>query len=344
MPPKLHQLRWRDSRVRILAIALAIAACGSRATAVTHLKRGVDAPAFAVVDQAGHELNNAALRNRVVILIFGELYHDKTREACGVIDAVLSDPRLVAQPISPVLIVTQEPTATAPNFEHSPPTIARDAERKTFGTYQVAVMPSIVIIDRDGRVVHAIAGMIPRLADLLTDSLLFACGKLNADTLERSLAPAAASTQSSEEDLRAERTALLARQLMRRGLDEMAAEKYQEALKLNSGLLSAHLDLGTLFLKHQRLAEAEKQFRTVLAGDANSLQANLGLAFVQTMRGGSELDEAEKTVRALLVRSPAQPRGLYLLGLIQERRGKPEDAAASFKKSSELLLERAEQE
>jgi Tfp pilus assembly protein PilF len=188
--------------------------------------------------------------------------------------------------------------------------------------------------------------VIPRLADLLTDSLLYATGKLNADTLDRSLVPAGAgaTTRSSEDDLRAERIALLARQLMRRGLDELAVEKYEEALKLDPKLPSAHLDLGTLLLKHQRLAEAEKQFRVVLASDANSLQANLGLAFVQTMRGGTELDEAEKTVRALLVRSPSQPRAHYLLGLIQERRGKPEDAVVSFKKSSELLLERAEQE
>jgi tetratricopeptide (TPR) repeat protein len=242
-----------------------------------------------------------------------------------------------------VLIVTQEAPAGAPNFDHLPATIVRDPERKTFGTYQVAVMPSIVVIDREGHVVYAMAGMIPRLADLLTDSLLYASGKLNADTLDRSLAPAA-TTRPSEENLRAERIALLARQLMRRGLDELASEKYEEALKLDPKLQSAHLDLGTLLLKHQRLAEAEKQFRSVLAGDANSLQANLGLAFVQTMRGGSELDEAEKTVRAMLVRSPVQPRAHYLLGLIHERRGKPEDAAASFKKSSELLLERAEQE
>lgn len=343
MPQELYQLRWRDRRIVAIAILLATIPCAPRALAVTQLKRGVDAPAIALQDQAGHEVSNAALRDHVAILIFGELYNDKTREACVVVDAVLQDTRLVGTSITPILVVTQEPGAAAPDFEHLPVTIARDPERKTFGAYQVAVMPSIVIIDRQGHVVHAIAGMIPRLADLLTDSLLYASGKLNADTLDRSLT-SQATTQTSDEDLRAERIAMLARQLMRRGLDELAAEKYEEALKLNSKLPSAHLDLGTLLLKHQRLAEAEKQFRTVLAADKDSLQANLGLAFVQTMRGGSELDEAEKTVRALLVRSPSQPRALYLLGLIQERRGKPEDAAASFKKSSELLLERAEPE
>jgi cytochrome c-type biogenesis protein CcmH/NrfG len=37
---------------------------------------------------------------------------------------------------------------------------------------------------------------------------------------------------------------------------------------------------------------------------------------------------------------PAQPRAYYLLGLIQEQRDQSAEAAASFKRSAELLLER----
>jgi tetratricopeptide (TPR) repeat protein len=261
------------------------------------------------------------------------------------VDAVIQDTRLVGQPIVVVLATAQEGALDQPKLaaDRLPSVIAQDPQRKTFGAYQVAVMPTVVVIDRHGRVVHAFAGLTPRFADLLTDSLLYASGKLSADTLDRSML-SRPTTQASEAELRAERVAQLARQLMRRGLDEMAAEKYREALELNPRLALAHLDLGMLMLKRQRLAEAEKQFRTVLAEQPNSLQGGLGLAFVQTLRGGSELDEAEKTVRALLARSPSQPRAHYLLGLIHERRGKPEDASASFKKSSELLLERVEQE
>jgi tetratricopeptide (TPR) repeat protein len=330
-----------------LAMAIvSVAAPVDVAHAVTHLKRDMEAPAITVRDQAGRELTNASLRERVVVLIFGELYHEKTREACATVDAVIQDARLVGQPIVVVLATAQEGAIDQSKLaaaDRLPSIIAQDPQRKTFGAYQVAVMPSVVLIDRHGRVVHAFAGLMPRFADLLTDSLLYASGKLSAETLNRSLL-SLPTTQASEAELRAERVAQLARQLMRRGLDEMAAEKYREALELNPRLALAHLDLGMLMLKRQRLAEAEKQFRTVLAEQPNSLQGGLGLAFVQTLRGGSELDEAEKTVRALLARSPSQPRAHYLLGLIHERRGKPEDASASFKKSSELLLERVEQE
>jgi len=351
MSRRPHGQPWHDSapwRVRPAAMALlaALTLCGATAQAVTHLKRDMEAPPIALRDQAGREITNASLRDRLVVLIFGETYHEKTREACATVDAAVQDARLVGQPITLVLATAQEgpvDQAKLAAVDRLPPNIAQDAQRRTFGAYQVAVMPTVVVIDQRGRVVHAFAGLSPRFADLLTDSLLYAAGRITADTFDGAL-QSQPTTRASEADVRAERVAQLARQLMRRGLDEMAAEKYREALELNPRLAMARLDLATVMLKRQRLAEAEQQFRTVLADHPNSLEGALGLAFVQTLRGGGELDYAEKTVRALLARSPATPRAHYLLGLIQERRGKADDASASFKKSAELLLERAEQE
>jgi Tfp pilus assembly protein PilF len=144
--------------------------------------------------------------------------------------------------------------------------------------------------------------------------------------------------------VRAERVSQLARQLARRGLDDMAAEKFREALALDPHHVPAHLELGMLMLKQQRLPDAEQQFRAVLADQPLSMRASLGLAFVQTQRGGVELDQAEQTVRELLARNPAQPRAHYLMGLINEQRGKSQDAAANFKRAAQLLLERSDEE
>jgi peroxiredoxin len=334
----------RPMRIAALAL-LAGMALASAAQAITQLRRSDEAPAIALQDRLGREVTTAGLRGRVVLVIFGELYHDKTREACAAADTVLQDPRFSGQPITTLLVTARQ---GEDDPKHQLPmrlkaTILRDPDRRAFGAYQVAVMPSVVVIDPQGRVIHAMAGMIPRFSDLLTDSLLHGVGKLSAENLDRSVAVQPA-TRPGDVDMRAERLALLARQLARRGLDEMATEKYLEALAINAGYVPAQLELGMLQLKHRRLAEAERQFRTVLEADPGSLQATLGLAFVQTLRGGSELDEAETAVRAILARNMAQPRAHYLLGLIQEQRKKPEDAAASFKKAAQLLLDRAEQE
>jgi len=315
------------------------------AGAVTNLTRGADAPPITLNDMGGAELSTAKLRGQVIVLVFGEAYHEKTRQACQELDALLRDPRLREQTITPLLIVTQRVTAEdLKNYaaDKLPSSILHDAARSAFGAYQVAVMPSAVVIDRQGKVVHAIAGLSERFSDTITDSLLLAAGKLSPEKFEQSLAGQTAA--ASEQSIRAERIALLAKQLASRGLDDMAVEKYTEAFKLDPTLLPAHQQLGMLLLRQRRLAEAEKEFRTVLAGNAKSMQATLGLAYVQTLRGGAELNEAERSVRDILAKNPAQSRAHYLLGLILEQKHKPEDAAASFKKAAQLLLERSEQE
>lgn len=333
-------------RMAVLACVL-IGVMAGPAAAVTQLKRQAEAPAIVLKDLGGTEVSTAKLRQSTLVLIFGEAYHDKTRQACTLVDTALRDPRLQGQRIVPLLIVTQTPTAENLRLgagEKLPATILLDPARQAFGTYEVAVMPSIVVVDGEGRVAHAMAGLSGRFGDIVTDSLLYATGKLSLEHLELTLNPQPTTTPASENQVRAERIAMLARQLGRRGLDQMAIEKYREALALASDQPAAHVELGMLLLKGKQLAEAEAQFREVLSKQAGDAQAAMGLATVQITRGGAELTEAERTVRDVLARNPSNPRAHYLLGLIGEQRGKLEDAAASFKKSAQLQLERGEQE
>jgi Tfp pilus assembly protein PilF/peroxiredoxin len=317
-----------------------------RAHAVTQLKRMSEAPAVALKEVSGADVTLQQFRGRVVVLVFGELYHDKTVEACRRLDQVLREPRWQDQPVVTILVTSQGARPAdlqAHAADHLPPIVLHDPARKAFGDYQVAVMPSVVVIDREGRVAHALAALTPRFSDVLSDSMLYAAGKLSAQRFDQSLNPPPATTAPADQ-VRAERLARLARQLARRGLDDMAADKYRESLQLQPGQAAAHLELGLLLLKQERLADAEEHFHIVLAEQPQSVQALLGSAFVKTLRGGDELTSAERTVRDVIARNPSLPRAHYLLGLILEKRSKPEDAAASFKKAAQLLLERSEQE
>jgi Tfp pilus assembly protein PilF/peroxiredoxin len=331
--------------VALLAAAM-VALLPAPARAVTQLKRMSEAPAVALKEVSGADVTLRQFRGRVVVLVFGELYHEKTVEACRRLDGVLREPRWQDQPVVTILVTTQGAKPAdlqAHAADHLPPIVLHDPGRKAFGDYQVAVMPSVVVVDREGRVAHAVAALTPRFADVLSDSMLYAAGKLSAQRFEQTLNPPPATTAPADQ-VRAERLALLARQLARRGLDDMAAEKYRESLQLLPGQTAAHLELGLLLLKQDRLADADEHFQLVLAQQPQSVQALLGSAFVRTLRGGEELTPAERTVRDVLARNPSLPRAHYLLGLILEKRNKPEDAAASFKKAAQLLLERGEQE
>jgi peroxiredoxin len=330
----------------LVTAAVTILSCSAgQAFGVTHLKRGMEAPAIVLKDIAGKEVNTSDLRGQTVVVLFGEAFHEKTRLAGAQVLEATQDRRLGEQSIVTVLVVTRpvkREDLEAQFGQGLPEVVLHDPDRRAFGIYRVAVMPTVVVIDPQGRVVHAVAGLTARLGDMVTDSLLFGAGRLSEEQYEQALNPAPA--VSGGDELRVERTALLARQLARRGLDELAAEKYAEVLELDPQHLQARIELGMLLLKHRRLPDAENQFQGVLAIDPSSMQASLGLAFVQVLRGGDELEEAQRRVAEVLARSPLEPRAHYVQGLIHEQRSRPEPAAASFKRSAQLLLERGQME
>lgn len=330
--------------LRRLLFASLLLVTARAALGVTQFKQGMEAPDFKIKDTAGADVSLSSFRGKTVVLIFGELYHDKTLEACKQIDAVLQDERLKDAGIMPVLVTAQE--AKAEDFRTEalkvPMLVLRDTDRKAFGTYQVDVLPSVVVIDKEGHIVSAMGGLMPQMSDEVSDSLLLATGKLSLEQYQK-----ARSTQATpvadETVLKAQRTAALAKQLAQRGLDDLAAEKFAEALKLDGHQITGRIDFGMLLLKGQHFAEAEAQFKAALQQQPGSVEASLGLAYVQAQRGGVELDAAEKTVRDILVRNPVQPRAHFLLGVILQGRGKNDEAMASFKKAAELLLQSQEE-
>jgi tetratricopeptide (TPR) repeat protein len=325
-----------------LSVACAAAAllAAERAAAVVHLKRGVEPPAIALPDLEGAVTRTADLHGRTVVLIFGELYHEKTLSAWADIRQVLTDDELAGRKITPLLIVGQNvPRETlAARAEEAGVTcrILQDEDRRVFGAYRVAVLPSVVVLDARGRVVHAVAGYLGRFADSVGDAVRLSEGLLSPEQFEQSLHPTG--SEPSEDQSRAARLTSLGRQLARRGLPELAEEKYFEALELSPAYVPARLGLGGLYLRGGRLAEAELEFRTVLGGEPKSLDARIGLAYVQVLRGGAETGEAETMLRGVVAGNPAEARAHYLIGLIHEQRDELDEAAASFRTAAELLM------
>lgn len=336
-------MRFRRIASAMLLPGMLVTALWLTGGAAAMPPRGSEAPPLALGDLDGNVFDVERVKDRPYVLIFGELYHQPTREGCAVIERVLDDPRLAGDRIVPVLVIAQN--ASRLDLKTQAETLGfagvvlHDPNRKAYEAYRVSVMPTVVVVGPDGRVIYSLAGVTPRLGDIVTDALLVGLGRLSAERFEADLHP---DTQGdlTEEQIRAGRVTQLARQLARRGLDEMADEKYREAIALWPQSVEARLGLGRLNLKRHRIADAESQFRAVLAENPNLVEATLGIAYVQALRGGDELTEAERLVRDVLDRDPSQPRAHYLMGMILEQRDKLPEAAASYKRAAELLLER----
>jgi Flp pilus assembly protein TadD len=217
--------------------------------------------------------------------------------------------------------------------------VLHDRDRTAFAAYQVSVLPSVVVIDPQGRVVHALAGLSPAFRDVVTDAVLFAAGRLSGEQLARTLHPTRGPAEAPGAR-RAARLTELGKQLSRSGMHDLAAEKFREALTVDPRCAAARVGLGRGAIQRRRLAEAEGHFRGALEVEPGSTEAALGLAAVLAMRGGGELPQAEQHVRNVLARRPNDAEAHYLLGVILEESGKTKESMASYRKSAELLLER----
>ncbi len=331
--------------LQVAAAWLCVALVGGSAGAFAALAppRGSTAAPIALSDLDGTAFDATRVAGRPHVIIFGELYHRQTREACAEVQRVLDDPRLAGETILPLLIIAQPLSRLELKTQAESLGLAgvvlHDPERKAFADYRVSVMPTVVVVGGDRKVIYSLPALTARFGDLLTDSLLVATGRLSAERFEQSLHPDGAETLTDEQ-VRANRLTQLARQLARRGLDDLSDEKYREALHLWPQSTEARLGLGRLHLKRGRISDAEAQFRAVLTEQPDLVEGILGVAYVQTLRGGEELAEAERLVRGVLDRDANQPRAHYLLGRICEQRDQPAQAAASFRRAAELLMER----
>lgn len=304
--------------------------------------RGSVAPPITLKSLNGEEVETAKLAPRALVLIFGDMGHDGAKQACADVMETLADPRFAGGSAVPILIISQEGTPAQLRDQAAqgrfPAIILQDPKREAFGAYHVLVIPTIVVVDGQGKVVYSLPAYMQKVRGVLTDSILTATGQETPEQFEQSIDPQAPA--ATHEEVRADRLVHLGQELTRHGLYEMAEARYTEATTLVPGHVGAMLGLGDLMLRQDRLDEAEPLFRSVLAAHPDSADAILGLASVQLKRGGDDVAKAQEAVQKLIEKDPKQARARYVMGLIQERRGDMAAAAAEYRKAAELLMDR----
>ena len=101
-------------------------------------------------------------------------------------------------------------------------------------------------------------------------------------------------------------------------------------------------DLGMLYLKEGKLAEAENQFLRGLSLQKNFVPARVGLA--RTYRLMNRLPESLEQASAALQEAPQDPSALLERGTSESLLGKKDDARADFEHFSQVAPDRAEGE
>ena len=335
----------KSARVIVLAMTPALSAMlwasPQQALSGSLVSKGQAAPQMSLTGVDGRSVDLAELRGRIVLLLFGELYNQNSTAAALDLASVVQSPPVQDRELAAFMVVTQDAPAAALAEEAGRAGISlpilQDRGRKTFAAYEVMVLPSLMVIDPQGIVAMPCAGYPMDFRDLVSDAILLASGGLSADEFEqrRGAAPAGG---GSETQARALRLAMLGEELARRGRDELAAAKFQEALALDPDCLAARTGLGQVWLARGDLAQAEAQFQQVLVAHPDSVEGAVGLTRVQLIRGGTELRSAEDRLRALLLKHPNDPKVVYLAGVAAEKSGDSGAALGRYRKAAELLL------
>ena len=330
--------RWAGAFVSIGLLGLAVTA---RAAVPP---RGSEAPYFALDSVAGQHYDLAQFQGHPIVLLFGDLRHEGANRASREVLRILKDTRFRDAEIAPVFVTAERssPEDMAKTIADGtfPDIVLHDPERQAFGGYEILVVPSIVVVDREGIVIHAMPGFLPRFEELLTQSLLVATGQMTEAAFEASLGVADSAAPATDPNtIKAERLTHLGEQLLGHKMEDMAEARFREAVQLAPGYAPARLALGDLYRARGEPDLAEAQLRALLDANPDSLEGRLALARVQIDQGGTALDEAEKTIREVLNTHPTSAQGHYELGLILEARGDHRKAAASYRKAAELLLD-----
>lgn len=301
---------------------------------------GEVAPGFTLTSLDGQRFSLAQFEGRAVVVFFGELGQERTNQTAATIERAIEDRRMVEDEAVVIMIVAHKPEpddADEARPEHLPDLILHDPERQAFGAYRIVVVPSVIVVGTDGRVVYAAPGFVPRFRRLLGEALLVATGLETPEAFEETVHPPADDRTPSE--VRVDRLVRLGEQLRERGLYDMAEGRFREAIGAAPDLPGPHLALGRLLLERGRLDEAEAEFRAALASSPDSVEASLGVAETLLRRGPDEQADAERILRDALAANPDNARAHYLIGTLHQRRDEHEEAALAFRRAAELLLE-----
>lgn len=122
-----------------------------------------------------------------------------------------------------------------------------------------------------------------------------------------------------------------------RGNDAEAFAAFQKAAELDPRDPTPKMNMGTIFVRAGQYAKAEEQFRGVLAGSRDDIDALLGLAIAQRGQGTPENQakwaEAKATLERVLVLDKDNPAAHYNLGVLyMYSLKKPAEAKASFQR------------
>ncbi|MBU0673403.1 MAG: hypothetical protein KJ950_02015 [Proteobacteria bacterium] len=210
-----------------------------------------------------------------------------------------------------------------------------DADRNIYGTLGIFVMPSMLLINREGKITGGM-GYSRDLAKRLRGELQIMLGEINRTQLEEALHPK--NIEKTEEEKNAHRHFLLGQTMRQRGQPESAIKEFQKALEFDQTMAEAHIQIGCLYLETDQLEASAQALEEGLSQNPDSVDGQVCQARIKSLGGAGE--EAVQDLRFLLMRNARHADLHYMLATILLEQGNCGEAAPEFRTAYDLLLKK----
>jgi tetratricopeptide (TPR) repeat protein len=321
----------------IIGMTLLIAVTVVVADELRTLKRGQEVPDLTLPTLAGEQVALRDQRGKVLVLVFLSARQRSSEKAAVSAHQIVQKFR----PGDISLLFATADAAQSAYFRaqrdrdnvHEPLMI--DFERKLYGGLGLIVMPTTIVVDREGKLLHVISAYRSDYEHVLETYIRHGLGELDEGQLEKALESATFQHNRAQDRIARHRAA--ARLLRENSLFDDARNELEAALAIKADDDETLLDLASLDLAQKRIDEAAGIVDSVLKDEPRHRRARLmrGIILFKT----EHYDEAERVLTEALSLNPDPVQILYYLGRIHERRGDTAKAAEYYRRALERLLE-----
>ncbi|MFH1716627.1 MAG: tetratricopeptide repeat protein [Planctomycetota bacterium] len=325
-------------------ILLLVANADSPVRVLSQLNQFDKAPGFTLPKLASPTENiDLKTLDRPVILVFGEPYHQQTLGSLVELRKVYDTVGLSEADLQVFLIFSYTPNEEQMTQLHAEDKIGAeillDKNLEAFGDYGITVLPSIVVIDKQGRIDLAMSGVPLSFADMVVDAILLSTERITQQQYESAGYAAQKVNAQQKSVTQAHRIAGLAGKLAQRGYTALALERYREAWEIDNTYLHARIGMARCLVKLNLLPDAVGELQRVLKTDADHVEANLILSQIEIVQGGEGIADGKMRLQRILRLNPDHPEANYLMGTVCEAQGEADHALNYYKKAARRLLE-----
>jgi Tfp pilus assembly protein PilF/peroxiredoxin len=325
---------WVVRTIVVSAVLLGLSPAAG-ADDLRNVKKGEPVPAYRLPTLDGSVVDSESLKGSTVVIVClsaeqrrSELASIESFEVC---QAVGGESLHLVQVTADVIQRSYFESFRAERGVTAP--LAFDADRSFYGKLGLIVLPTTIVVDKEGRLAHVISLHSGKYKHELEAYIRHTLGELSDTALDEQLktTPAGGTPKSLASAHRA-----LARSMREKGLLDTAKAELEKAREQDPADHEILLDLADLDLALGDLDGAESLVGEVLASQPNHRRAQQIRGIVCFERG--DMDEAERLLTDALKLNPDPERAHYYLGRLLEARGDIEGAAGHYRAALEHLL------